>query len=108
MTTEKPALPVHERVFALVVVGFFVLMISLNFWFSEKEIIVDRNQPHEVQNPLIEVVVEGKVRSPGTYQVKKGTTVGEVIKMAEPSEEAKISKVKVDSKITRRRKIKIR
>jgi len=84
------------------------LMISLNFWFSEKEIIVDRKNPHEVQNPLIEIVVEGKVRNPGTYQVKKGTTVGEVIEMAEPREEAKISRIKLDSKITRRRKIKIR
>jgi len=108
LTTEEPALPGHERVFALVVVGFFLLMISLNFWFSEKEIIVDRKNPHEVQNPLIEIVVEGKVRNPGTYQVKKGTTVGEVIEMAEPREEAKVSRIKLDSKITRRRKITIR
>jgi len=108
LTIEEPALPIHERVFALVVVGFFLLMISLNFWSLEKEIIVDRKNPYQVQNPLVEIVVEGKVNNPGTYQVKKGTTVGEVVEMAEPKEEAKVSKIKLDSKITRRRKITIR
>ena len=103
----KPALPFHERLFALVVAGVFINIIFLNYWFSEQEVVIDKRHPHFTKSPFIEVIVEGRVKKPGTYQVKKGTLVGEVVNMAIPEEDANLKRVKLDSRITRRRKIKI-
>lgn len=69
---------------------------------------IETERPHFVKKHLIEVSVEGNVSKPGVYQVKKGTTVREVLDMAELTENAKTGRIKLDSKITRRRKIIIR
>ena len=108
LTVEEPALPFHEKLFALAVVGFFILLMGLNLWVSDYEPILNVSHPHQVQNLLIEVTVEGNVVYPGIYQVKKGTTVGEVLKKAVLTEESRLGRLKLDGKITRRRKIVIR
>ncbi|CCB90374.1 putative uncharacterized protein [Waddlia chondrophila 2032/99] len=105
---KKPALPFYERLFAIMIVGFFVFIIFLNYWFSERDVIVDKQHPQFIQNPFVEVVVEGKVKKPGTYRVKKGSLVREVVEMAEVEENANLDRIKLDSKLTRRRKINIR
>ena len=104
---QRPVLPFYERVFAMVVAGFFISIVFLNYWFSEREIIVDKQHPYFTQSPFIEVVVEGRVKKPGTYQVEKGALVRDVVEMASPEKDAKLNRIKLDSKITRRRKIKI-
>lgn len=105
MTTTEPALPFYERIFAIGVVGFFTLLIGLNLWLSETEPVIDSDHPHFLKKHLIEINVEGNVRNPGVYQVKKGTSVREVLEMAQPTENAKLERIKQDSKVTRRRKI---
>lgn len=104
---QKTALPIYERVFALAVVGFFAFLMFLSYWLFEKEIEVEKGEPLYVQNPLIEVAVEGNVLKPGVYQVKKGTLVKDVVRQAIPGENASLGRIKPDSKIVRRRKIKI-
>lgn len=108
MTDLKPTLPFYERIFAIGVVGFFTLLIGLNLWLSESEPVIEVGSPFFVKKMLIEVNVEGKVRKPGIYQVKKGTTVGQVLEMAGLADDAKMGRTNLDSKITRRRKIIIR
>lgn len=105
---NKPTLPIYERAFALGVVGFFAWMIFLNYWLYEKEPTIEKGEPIYVQNPLIEVTIEGKVLKPGVYQVKRGTLVREVLDLAVPAEDANTGRMNLDSKILRRRKIKIR
>jgi hypothetical protein len=105
---EKPSLPFYERLFALGVVGFFLFMIGLNSYLSDGGLPKETGEPRFISNPLIEVNIEGKVKRPGTYQVRKGSSLRELVELAEPDEDANLKRMKLDSPITRRRKLVIR
>lgn len=102
---SKPALLFYERCLALGVAGFFIFVAILNLYLDEGEFPSPTDSPLYVQNPLIEVMIVGKVKYPGTYQVVKGKKVIEAIHLAEPFESANLKRIKLDSSITRRRKI---
>lgn len=101
-------LPNHERIAALLVIAVFM---SLSFWniFS-----FERNTPLAIEElprkgePLVQVTITGAVQEPGVYQVKKGTAVSQVIEMARPLDTANLGRMRLDSKILRKRKIVIR
>ena len=108
MHKEQPALPFYERIFALGVAGLFVFVVVLNLWLDEGELTKELGKPVYLKDPHIEVTIEGKVENPGVYRVKKGESVKKVVEMAKPMADANLKRVKLDGKITRRRKITIR
>lgn len=103
--TIKPALPFYERCLALAIAGFFIFTAFFNLFLDEGELPTHTGNPHFLKKQLIEVVVVGKVKHPGTYQIEKARTVADVISLAEPLETASLKRLKLESQITRRRKI---
>lgn len=108
MVSENSALPFYERLFALGVAGFFLSLIVFNLWMDEGELSKDLGKPIPIKDLYIEVTVEGKVEHPGVYRVKKGESVKKVVEMAKPMAGSNLKRVKLDGKITQRRKITIR
>lgn len=101
-------LPLYERAAACILFFFILFLIALNFYLDEGQLPPPSGEPHYLVKPYIEVTVAGAVEQPGVYQVEKGTLVEEVIQMARPLESAKLDSIKLDSKILRRRTIRIK
>ncbi len=93
-----------ERIASLLIISIAALLILFNLISDDKTF---PTLPKDEEKPvkLIEVTVEGAVRNPGIYQVRHGTQVSEVLKKAMPKDFANLKRIKLDSKITRRRKI---
>lgn len=105
---QPSGLPPYERVVSCLLVLVILFAIGLNFYLDEGRMPEENGEPHYLVSPFIEVAVKGAVAKPGMYQVEKGTLVQDVIQMAEPFETANLKRIKLDSKITRRRTIHIR
>lgn len=105
---HKPALPFHEHFAAWMLICFIVFLTIMNLCFYDGQLPKNMAPPYNPTSALIEVNIEGAVKYPGLYQVKKGTFVSEVLELAQPLEEANLKRIKLDSKITRRRTIRIR
>ena len=105
---KKEKLPNHERLVAVLIVAIFLSLSCLNiFSFENNEPIPVGELPLK-KEPLIQVTITGAVREPGIYQVERGTTVREAIQMAGPFETAIFGRMRMDSKILRKRKIVVR
>jgi hypothetical protein len=103
---QKASLLLHERFMAGLIISGILFLITLNIVFDEPIMPLTESE-HCLVNSLIEVIVEGAIEFPGSYQVKKGTFLKEIIELAKPFPNANLERVKLDSPITRRRVIKI-
>lgn len=106
-TQVKPKLPFYERLAACLIICFIVFLVVLNIYLDEGKIPDTKTPIRQVNNLLVQVTIEGAVKHPGVYQVSKGSTVLEALQLAEPLEEANFKRIKLDSKIMRRRTIKV-
>lgn len=104
---RQTKLPLHERIAACLIILFILFLTTLNLYFDEGELPPAEILP-QTTIPLVEVTIEGALEHPGVYRVKKGSTVQEAIALAKPLETANLRRIKLDSKITRRRKIIVR
>jgi hypothetical protein len=107
MDQPSPNLPFYERLAASLIISFLVFLVLFNLWADDPEL-PGTGTPYTPKPPLIEVVIQGAVQHPGTYQVKKGTTVQEALELARPLENANPGRIKLDSKILRRRVINLK
>lgn len=105
--SNKPKLPIYERLTASVIILFILFLAFLNLYLDDGKLPKTQDAIVIVTSPLIEITVEGAVKKPGKYQVKKGTLVQEVLKLADPFDTANLKRIKLDSKITRRRTIRV-
>lgn len=105
---QKPRLPVHEWLAVLCIFCLLVMLTLLSRLTTYETLPDELDDPHYVVDPNIEIFIEGAVEIPGRYHVKKGMTVEEVLALAKPQPDADLRRIKLDSKILRRRTIKIR
>lgn len=101
----RPQLLIHEWLSV-----FLILTLLLGLSFSILYHRVDAlnqapSDPIEPIEQLIEVRIEGAVERPGTYQVKKGTPLNEVLQMAMPKPEANLSRLKLDRPLKRKKQV---
>lgn len=106
-TPTKPKLTFYERLTGCLLISFIAFLVLLNLYLDEKKLPETTAPAHYPNNPLIEVAVEGAVQYPGIYQIKKGSCVQEVLELAQPKEEANLKRFKRNTKIMRRRTIKV-
>lgn len=107
-TKDLSKLPLHERIAATLLMITVILFTAVNLYLDIGEMPEAEEDVRHLVPPFIEVSISGAVARPGTYQVLKGSTVGEVLKLAEPLVTANLKNIKKDSKIVRRRKIVVR
>ncbi|NGX41775.1 MAG: hypothetical protein K940chlam7_00047 [Chlamydiae bacterium] len=106
-TQNKPKLPFYERLAACLIVSFTVALIVMNFYLDEGKLPDVESPVHNTNQSLIQITIEGAVKNPGLYQVEKGTLVQDALQLAQPKEEANLKQIKLDSKVVRRRTIKV-
>ncbi|MGA8164252.1 MAG: SLBB domain-containing protein [Waddliaceae bacterium] len=104
----RPTLTSIERLGAWLIVCFFTFLTVLNLYLRETELPRKTGDAHEMGISLIEVTVKGAVKHPGVYQVEKGALVEEVLAVADPLDDADLKRMKMESKILRRRTIQVR
>lgn len=73
-----------------------MLGLTLVALFGGHDAAVVHTVPHHTLAPEIEVTVRGAVQKPGSYQVKRGATVEEVLSQAVPMSNADMRKIKRD------------
>lgn len=100
------SLPVHEC-FAAIAVIFALLAISI-FSLHSAQKKQHLGAPHYIVDQFIEVKIEGEVEFPGTFRVKRGTCVQDVIEQAKPLLEANMSRLKLTSKVRHGQTIKVK
>lgn len=100
-------LPFHERLVALTLTLLILFSLGLNIYLDDTELPITEIEQKMPQPLLVEITIKGAVKYPGTYQVPKGSTVQQALDMAEPFETANLKRIKLDSKITRRRSINV-
>lgn len=92
----------YEWFIVLLFVGTITL-ISLYSWVnSERESKKEYGDSVWLESSLITIKIDGAVRFPGDYQVRRGSKLEEVLSQASPLEEADLSQLK-KKKITRSR-----
>lgn len=99
-------LMVHEWVSVIMIVAT-IGMLAVNAYLTSPPLSDQLGEPHYLLDPFIEVFVEGSVESPGSYQLLKGSTVGEVLKNAKPFPDADLSKINRSAKIRRNQVIRV-
>lgn len=100
--THKPSLLPREW-FAVCVILFF--MCTLVGWSLYHSYELLPSAPIGQNNTIIrtiDVEVQGAVKYPGVYKIKKGSTLGELLQSAELLPHADHKKIKLERKITRR------
>lgn len=95
---KDPKFTLHEWIAAI---GIIILIFSLALisHFHKDEVLAVSGPPHHLLNDDIEVLIEGAVKHPQHYTLKKGARVKEVLEMAQPLPEADLSKIKWETKI---------
>lgn len=104
--SESPSLPVHEWIAVLLIVVMLSVLVSVVTYSSVSHIDDEIGLPHHIM-PEIQVTVEGAVEKPGSYQVKRGTTLQEVLDLAKPLHDADLSRLKPEKKVRSGQVIKI-
>ncbi|MBA3238506.1 MAG: SLBB domain-containing protein [Parachlamydiaceae bacterium] len=101
-STSPQHLGVQEWLAVVSILGFMLLLtlIVLDGRHDSRAVVVDGIETvHFLKPQEVEVHIEGSVINPGRYKVKSGTSVMEAIILAEPLEEADLSKIKETSRV---------
>lgn len=102
-----PSIPRYEKVAACLIVCL-VLVMTLIHIVQDHTLSLDTDPAAEAEQPYLQVTIWGEVDNPGTYQVKRGTVLGDVIKMAKPGSQANLKGIKLEAPIIRKRVIRIK
>lgn len=109
-SSMTPYLGVHEWVAIISILGFLLLLtlIVLDGRHDNRSVPVNKTvaslhfKPQEV-----EIYIDGAVKNPGSYKVKLGTSTRDAIELAEPLEDADLSKIKPTSRVRNGQNIKV-
>jgi protein involved in polysaccharide export with SLBB domain len=97
-----PYLGVQEWLAIVSIIGFLLLLtlIVLDGRHDSRAAVVNRAETvHFLKPQEVEFHIEGSVKNPGRYKVKSGTSVMEAVNIAEPLENADLSKIKSTTRV---------
>lgn len=104
---QKPHLPIHEWLAVAFLVGLLLSLTILSLFFTEHTIPDQQGTLHHVVDQDIEVFVEGAVEKPGSYIVKRGTLVKDVVALAVPNGDANLQPLKLNNKLRKGQTVKV-
>lgn len=102
MSITTPQLYVHEWLAVVAIVGFLLLLtLIVIFRGGNSHLLIEKSDEklHYLKPQTVNFYVDGAVAKPGSYQVKVGTLIKDVIAMAEPLPEADLRKIRPTSKV---------
>lgn len=100
-------LPVHEW---LAVVSILILLFGITFivwWSGDTGISMQRGTPYYIVDQDIEVVVDGAVEKPGSYIVKRGARISDVLALAGELPDSDLRRLRVERKVRNGQIIKV-
>lgn len=101
---KETSLYLHEW---LVVTLFIASLLALSAYSYWKAHVGEETHTPNDAVPSYVITIQGAVQQPGQYHVKKGTTIGEAIRLAEPSSNADFKKIAMDDLIKPRTTIRV-
>lgn len=99
---HKTSLSVPEWLAVAIIIAFMAIMSAIAL----------RPQPtyslkHTPQENLVDATIIGAVSHPGPYSLPKGSTVGDLLQMAEPLPEADLRRIKPSTQLRRNHFVKV-
>lgn len=111
MQGTPPSLPLRDYLVAATLLSIILLM-AVAPWIKPYPALSPSPSPDVAQRAVVEtqihVYVSGAVKHPGSYWVPKGSTIGELLDRARPTELADLKRVKRESQIQRPRTLSVR
>ncbi|MBT3394021.1 MAG: hypothetical protein HN411_02780 [Waddliaceae bacterium] len=108
MKNSAAHLKVHEWAVVVIAIGAILATGTYGYITSSYPTTQDDTKGTPFVTETITVTVEGAVQYPGTYTVKRGTLMKDAIAMAQPLDNADTRRVKNNSKVRNRQKIKVK
>lgn len=103
---QENTLPLHEKVSALLVVLMVLALTAVSLLGPSTTSLLDE-PPHYVREPTVTVTVTGAVKNPGLYTIEKGVAIATILEKISPLDEANLSRINFEAKVTRNRKLHI-
>lgn len=103
---DPKRLPIHEWMAVVVIISVFLFLTLLSIANYESPLM--ETDAVALGEPLIDITIEGAVKFPGTYQFEKGTNLEEALNHAELLPTANVKTLKLDSLLTKKRKITVK
>ena len=104
---EKQKLPLHEWLAVLTIILALLLLIVVTTFQGSGTLPETTGEPHYLVAQEVEVTVEGAVENPGTYILKKGAQVKDVLELAKPVPQADLRKINPEVKLRDGRILKV-
>lgn len=104
---EQPSLPAHEWLAIVFIISLMAVLCLVAISYRESSLPEVTSEPHYVIDQEIEVFIEGAVENPGTYKVKRGALLQEVLILAKPTTNADLRRIKLQSKVRQGQSVKI-
>lgn len=105
LSEAKHFLKTHEWLAIIAFVGWLITLVIITN--ASNQLSSHLGTPHQVTSGEIEVFIEGAVARPGTYRLKKGALLKEVLTLAKPTPDADLRRLKPESKLRDGRIIKV-
>ena len=104
---HEPRLPVHEKIAVLLICILFGIFVLLSQWRKDP-LFFEIGEKTQTVSDEVEVQVYGEEENPGSFRVKKGEPLKNVIASAKPTANADLKKLDQESLIVRRRTVTVR
>lgn len=104
---SETRLPVHEWIAILVISSLLLLFALIGIGFGTPHIPSHVGAPHFPVNQEIEVFIEGAVAKSGTFRVKRGAVLSDLLELTPLTSEADMRRVKQDKRLRNGQVIKI-
>lgn len=88
-----------EWLAVIAIMGFLIMLTALSMLGSGDLEDLDLGAPHHLKPQFFEVLIQGAVTKPGSYQVPVEARIKEIVALAEPSPEADLKGIKATSKV---------
>lgn len=101
LKNSTPQLHVHEWLAVVIIAGFlFLLTLVVIIRRDGSHLFVEQSDTrlHHLKPQTVNLYIDGAVARPGSYEVKAGTLVKDVIALADPLPEADLRKIRPASK----------
>lgn len=95
---KRPALYLHEWLAVIVFITLLLIIVLINF-IHNRDLPIELGPPHHLEKQMIDATIDGAVQNPGTYSLKKGATLQELVDKGGPLPDADLKKMKMNSKI---------
>jgi len=107
LLSDRPRLPIHEWIAIVAIIVLLMILTVISLGSSDSNFPDHLNSPHHLISQEISIWIEGAVDKPGSYQVKRGATLQDVLALVKVKDDADLRRLKFHKKVRNGQVIKI-